>query len=241
MSVSIDPISSLLGTWAAEFNVYSVTLRVALSILLIAIIGCERASKRHAAGLRTFVLVSLSSTLAMLMDDALSQGGTNYHILSAASIVGVSIIAINSILFSSRSQIKGLTTSVGLWSCGIIGLTVGAGYYTMALIAFAALLCCLSLLPVFEVYLKNRSNHFEVHIELTSPKFLPDFVTTVRKLGMKIDDIEANPAYVSSGLSVYSVSISISSDTLRQYKSHREIIRALGTLEYLSYIEEIDR
>ena len=105
--------------------------------------------------------------------------------------------------------------------------------------SFAALLCCLSLFPVLEEYLKIRSNHFEVHIELTSPAHLQDFVTTIRRLGLTIDDIESNAAYSGSGLSVYSISISISSGELKKYKTHSEIIEALRSLDYIYHIEEI--
>ena len=65
---TIDPIAKLMGEWSSQINIYSILLRIGLSVLLSAIIGCERSSKRHAAGLRTFILVSLASTVAMLLD-----------------------------------------------------------------------------------------------------------------------------------------------------------------------------
>lgn len=232
-----DPIAKLLGSWSSELNVWSVLFRVALSVLLSAVIGCERSSKRHAAGLRTFILVSLATTCSMLLDLFL---GIRAAVISAASVIGIAIITVNSILYSSRNQIKGLTTSVGLWACGILGLSVGAGFYTVTAAMFAALLCSLSLFPKFEVYLKNRSNHFEIHLELKDISYLQNFVTTIRELGMKIDDIESNPAYLHSGLSVYSISISISSQELKKYKTHTEIIEALRSLDYIYHIEEMN-
>ena len=66
-----DPIAVLLGSWAAEINVWSALLRIALAILCSAIIGCERATKRHAAGLRTFMLACLASAIAMMVDQSL--------------------------------------------------------------------------------------------------------------------------------------------------------------------------
>ena len=129
---------------------------------------------------------------------------------------------------------------MGLWACGLLGLAVGAGLYTVTAIVFVALICCLSLFPSIEKYLKNRSNHFEVHLELKNIKYLQDFVTTIRKLGMRIDDIECNPAYANSGLSVYSVSITVGSEELKKYKTHEEIIKALATLEYVYHIEEMN-
>lgn len=232
----VDPIAMFLGEWSADINVYSILLRIFVSIFFGAIIGCERSSKRHAAGLRTFILVSLASTVAIMLDICI---GSNVCILTAASIIGIATISVNSILYSSRNQIKGLTTAVGLWASGLIGAAVGAGYYTITLVTFAAFLCSLSVFPKFEMYLKNRSNHFEVHIEMKNPSYLKDFVTVIRKLGLTIDDIEANPAYANSGLSVYSISISIRSQELKHYKTHSEIIEALASLDYIYHIEEI--
>lgn len=235
-----DPVAALLGAWSMELNTATVMLRIALSMVFSAIIGCERATKRHAAGLRTFMLVSLASTMAMMLDMGFSLGGTvQLPVLSVGVVVAVAILSSNSILFSSKSQIKGLTTSAGLWACSMMGLCIGAGLYTFSVLAFAALLCCLSLFPAFEKYLKDRSNHFEVHLELKSKYNLQDFVTTIRKLGLKIDDIESNPAYVNSGLSVYTVAITISSAELKKYKTHDEIIEALRTLDYVYYIGEL--
>ncbi len=235
----MDPIATRLGAWSVEIGAAAVIFRILLSVALAAVIGCERSSKRHSAGLRTFILVSLASTVAMLLDIYLSSKGDELYIISAATVIAAAIISVNSMLFSSRNQIKGLTTSMGLWATGIIGLTAGAGLYTVTLVSFAALLCCLSLFPAFETYLKNRSNHFEVHLELKSSEYLQDFVTTIRRLGLFIDDIESNPAYVNSGLSVYSIAISIDSAELKKYKTHKEIIEALKTLDYIYHIEEM--
>ena len=236
-----DPIANLLGEWSQGITVGSVIMRVVAAIILGAVIGWERSSKRHAAGLRTFILVFLASTVAMMLDSFLAaKTGSSMYLISAASIVAIAILSVNSVLYSSKNQIKGLTTSVGLWASAVVGLALGAGYYTVAIVAFVALLLSLSLFPTFEVYLKNRSNHFEVHIELKSPGHLQNFVTTIRKLGLQIDDIEANPAYLGSGLSVYSVSITINSSELQKYKTHSEIIEALRSLDYICHIEEID-
>ncbi|MBQ0092534.1 MAG: MgtC/SapB family protein, partial [Clostridiales bacterium] len=110
-----DYLAKILGDWVLGLNLGSIILRIALSIVLAAVIGWERSSKRHAAGLRTFILVSLASTLAMLLDQFLASDGTlHLYLISAASILAIAIICVNSILFNSRNQIKGLTTSAGL-------------------------------------------------------------------------------------------------------------------------------
>ena len=40
-----------------------------------------------------------------------------------------------------------------------------------------------------------------------------------------------------SGLSVYSIAISISSQELKKYKTHEEIVEALRSLDYIYHIE----
>ena len=236
-----DVIAGLLGPWSAELGLGAILLRAALSVLFSAVIGCERSSKRHSAGLRTFILVSITGTAAMLTDRLLMElAGVPVPVLSAAAVIGMATISGNSILFSSKNQIKGLTTSAGLWCCGLIGMALGAGLYTLSLVLFLVLLCSMSGLPVLEKRLKDRSNHFEVHLELKNKGDLAEFVATIRALGIRIDDIESNPAYVGSGLSVFSVSFTVTSAELKQYKKHEEIIEALRSLEYVYYIEEMN-
>lgn len=236
-----DVIAGLLGPWSAELGLGAILLRAALSVLFSAVIGCERSSKRHSAGLRTFFLVSITGTAAMLTDRLLMElAGVPVPVLSAAAVIGMATISGNSILFSSKNQIKGLTTSAGLWCCGLIGMALGAGLYTLSLVLFLVLLCSMSGLPVLEKHLKDRSNHFEVHLELKNKGDLAEFVATIRALGIRIDDIESNPAYVGSGLSVFSVSFTVTSAELKQYKKHEEIIEALRSLEYVYYIEEMN-
>ncbi len=235
-----DPLADLLGAWSSELSVASIAFRIVLSVVLAAIIGCERSSKRHSAGLRTFIVVTLSSTAAVIFDLALMDSKlSTMPLLSVATLIGAAMISGNSILFSSRSQIKGLTTSAGLFSCALLGLAAGSGLYTVTLILFVTLLASLSLFPKIERMLHNRSNHFEIHLELNNKNNLQDFVTTIRRLGLRIDDIESNPAYLNSGLSVYSVAVTITSPELKKYKKHHEIIEALRTLEYVHHIEEM--
>ena len=235
-----DPLSGLLGISQA-LTLGTILLRIILSLVLGAVIGWERSNKRHSAGLRTFMLAFLIGTVTAILDCCVFAASDSHgmFLLSACVIIGASIIAVHSMFYSSRNQIKGLTTAVGLWISVVIGIAVGLGFYTVALVTYIALLCILFWFPPLELAFNNRSNHFEVHLELTSSVCLQDFVTVIRRLGLRIDEIEQNPAYVGSGLSVYTISISVSNEMLKKYKTHAEIIEALKSLDYVYYIEEM--
>ena len=72
------------------------------------------------------MLVSVSATAAVLTDLYLSsEFSFGIPVISGAAVVGIAMLSGNSILFSSKNQIKGLTTSAALWACGFMGLMVG--------------------------------------------------------------------------------------------------------------------
>ena len=90
-----DPIAPYLGTWSSDINAYSILFRIFLAAALAALIGCERSSKRHSAGLRTFILVSMSSAVAAMVDLAImSYNKENFAAISAASVVSVAMITV---------------------------------------------------------------------------------------------------------------------------------------------------
>ena len=236
-----DPIDILTKGWLSQFNIWTILIRIFLALLVGVIYGLERSRKRHTAGLRTFGFVSLFSAIAALLDVYLiANFKVVFPAVTAAVVLGGAIIAGNTLLYSSKSQIKGLTTAVALWLISVVGACFGAGLYTAGLVTSTLAYIGLNILPKLEFYLKNRSNHFEIHLELKNKSDLANFTGVLRKLGLKIDDIEANPAYNNTGLGVFSISLTINSKELKKFKTHKEIIEALSTLEYINCIEEID-
>ena len=225
--------------------------RIVVACLCGAIIGVERSRRLKEAGVRTHLLVACTASLMMIVSkygfaDLINAEGTFFSgtkgtdpaRIAAQVVSGISFLCAG-VIFKQGSMVKGLTTAAGLWAAGLVGIALGLGCYTTGLISFVALLCALRWFPSMEVALKNRSNHFEIHLELTNSVSLQDFVTVIRRLGLKIDDIEQNPAYVGSGLSVYTIAISVGNEMLKKYKTHAEIIEALKSLEYVYHIEEM--
>lgn len=234
-----DFIASYLGDWSVQVNIASTALKTVLVVVMAVVLGCERSRNRHAAGLRTLIVLSIGSMFAGLADVYfIINHSMSFPILSAAVIIGISIITANTIVFSSKNQIMGLTTSVGGWTMSIISAILGFGLYTAALIGFAALMVGLLAFSKMENYIKNKSNHFEVHLELKARSGLQDFIATARQFGLKIDNLEINPAYANSGLSVYTVKFTIVGKNLRK-KRHSDIIEALAVLDCVYHIEKL--
>lgn len=237
--MATDIIAKWLGEWSSEINIASTALKTVVAIIMATILGCERARNRHAAGLRTLIVLSIGSVFAGIADIYFVKVlGANFSFLSAAVVIGVAIISTNTIIFSSKNQIKGLTTSMGIWTMSIISAVLGFGLYTAALIGFGALMIGFVAFTGLEMLMKARSNHLEVHLELKSRNSLQEFMGTIREFGLKIDDIESNPAYANTGLGVYSVKLTVIGDKLKN-KKHADIIEALSILDCVYFIEEI--
>ena len=89
------------------------------------------------------------------------------------------------------------------------------------------------------VRVKDKSTfdiHDRVNYAVTESKLKINMEKKVISLNLQIDDIELNNAYLGSGLSVYTISLTNKEE---KKQSHKEILQALSTLEYVSFVEEI--
>lgn len=143
------------ATWL-PFTV--IVARLALAAVLGALVGFEREWRRHSAGLRTHMLVSLAAaTFAVLGIEIVhsAQFEEDSSRLDPIRVIeavtaGVAFLAAGSIIFS-RGRVKGLTTGAGLWLAGSIGLAAGLGLWQVAAVVTVLALIVLGLLHTLEI------------------------------------------------------------------------------------------
>ncbi len=239
---TIDPIVKLAGDWLAEINIFSIFLRLLLAIICSGIVGIERAAKRHEAGLRTYILVCMGSAIAMITNQFIfeSFGAGDVSRFGAQVISGIGFLGAGTILVTSRNQIKGLTTAAGLWACACLGLSIGIGFYTLAIMGFMLIFIVMLFLPPIENFFTKYSSSSRLHLELQSRTDLKSFVAYAREHNMKIRSIERNAAYENSGLSVYTVSIvQLKLINRADEKARLSAVEEIKKLDYVNYVEEI--
>lgn len=110
-----------------------------------AAIGFEREAHGQAAGLRTFILVTVGACLMMML--SLEMAEIHRHLAVDQSIVRLDPARIASYAIASmgflgagaiitgKGSVRGLTTAAGLWLATGLGLAIGAGYLIPALFA----------------------------------------------------------------------------------------------------------
>lgn len=234
-----DPIVKLVGDWAYDINVWSVILRVIMACLIGGIIGAERASKHHVAGLRTYILVCLGSCAAMMTNQFIEETSDAAR-LGAGVVTGIGFLGAGTIMVTSRNQVRGLTTAAALWACGCVGLAIGIGFYTMAIASAIVILLALVLLPKIEQSLQGRAKLVDIHIELLSRPDLKKLLEYARSNNIQVLSIAYDPAYANTGLSVYSIALKINKNEQGKYINHEVLLNSIKALEYVNYVEYMD-
>ena len=108
--------------------------KIALAAVLGAVVGLERLWTGHPAGLRTNMVISISSCLFTILSiEAFPlQGSAQDTARVAAGIVtGVGFLGAGALL-QTKSDVRGLTTAATIWLVAALGMAVGAGVYFLA-------------------------------------------------------------------------------------------------------------
>ncbi|MGN8831742.1 MgtC/SapB family protein [Selenomonas montiformis] len=178
-------------------------LRLVLACVLGGIIGYERQSRRKSAGLRTNVLVCLGACLIMVLSQALYQnveGKTNADParLAAQVVSGIGFLGAGAIMKEGLT-VTGLTTAACLWVVAGVGLAVGSGFYSGALVTTALVFVTLGSLSRLDEWVDHEKNlGLGIHtvdkpgqlMQISS--CLEDLQLRVRGVKVKADEDEAD-------------------------------------------------
>lgn len=108
-----------------------ILLRLVIAGILTSVIGLEREFRHKPVGFRTNMLVGMGATLIMLVSLTFDADQAR---IAASIITGIGFLGAG-LIIQSRGQVHGITTAASIWVVAAIGMAVGIGYYTAAVIA----------------------------------------------------------------------------------------------------------
>ncbi len=138
---------------------WDAAIKVSLAALLGAIVGLERVWGGHPAGLRTNMMISISSCLFTILsiEGFPTQGSSQDTARVAAQIVtGVGFLGAGALL-QTKKHIRGLTTAATIWLVAAIGMAVGTSAYFIAIFTTALSTVLLALLAPVSERLEQRA------------------------------------------------------------------------------------
>ncbi len=147
------------------FTLEEMLTRLAIAIVLGAIVGVEREIAGKEAGIRTDILVAGGATIFSMVALALpgilvAEGGNLADILAhnggflsiiANVVVGIGFLGAG-IIVKHGVHVRGLTTAASVWFVAAIGVLVGIGLLEFATIAALGLSLILEVLRRLNVY-----------------------------------------------------------------------------------------
>lgn len=179
---------------SVEVNTLQAIYKLCLSLILGSIVGFERKRKGQMAGLRTFALISMGATLAMLISIYVPQeymglkNGDPGRI-AAQVITGIGFLGAGAII-QMKGSVRGLTTAAGIWMVSTIGLAVGVGMYTLSVVATLLILFILVQLERFEHKIDIGSESRIIRLKISGiVESISEYRTTLRRHRVHLSNV----------------------------------------------------
>lgn len=220
-----------------DVNVLSITVRLGLAVVFGGIIGMNRGRKRMPAGFRTHILVCMGAALTMITNQYICQitGGSDPARMGAQVISGIGFLGAGTIIVTGRNKVKGLTTAASLWTSGCMGLAVGIGLYSGAIIACVYMLFVMTVLQKIDEKMLQKSRNMSLYIEFGAIEDVSDFITYLKSKRITVADLDISHIHEHDRDAV-SVVICIE---IPKKTSHIDIIEAIGKFSGIKYIQEM--
>ncbi|MEE0980133.1 MAG: MgtC/SapB family protein [Acutalibacteraceae bacterium] len=217
-----------------DVTTVSVLFRLFIAVVCGGIIGIEREHKRRPAGFRTHILICLGASMTTLTSQFLFYDlnlYTDIGRLGAQVVAGIGFIGAGAIIVTKRRQVKGLTTAAGLWTCAIIGLAIGAGYYEAAVIATFVIVIAEIFFVKFEYWVLVNSRNLNIYVEYEDNENLDNVIRLIKGYRIVIIDLEITKSG-NNACAIFQLQ-------LPKKISHDKIMTAISTAEGIVSVEEL--
>ena len=221
-----------------SFDEIAVAIRLVIATLFGSLIGLERITKRHSAGIKTFSLVSLGSAVATVLNVYLaSMDGLNADVsrIPAGVVSGIGFLGAGTILLTGRNQVKGLTTAASLWVTASMGMVIGAGFLSTGTICFVLIMIANRLLLRISQRVEEHNRYLSVYIEVEKAKGVTRLRKFISESGYTL--LSMNKVKEKT-LQDSDVAIVVDFD-LNGTMEHQNVLDILNNLDYVNYLEEI--
>lgn len=228
-----------------NFTFLSVLSRLLLAAVAGGIVGYGRSKKSQAAGLRTYIICCVGSTLATLLafyqyemltgpwnlGDSFKYDASRY---SAAVISGIGFLAAGSIVRAAHQQIAGLTTAIGLFVVVCMGIAIGVGFYSVVICTILILLFVLEGMYYFESAFKRRTRNLTLLVRFESIFDLDQITDIIRCQGAEIREYEIEPEEKGEDRSAV-----IGVKLPKANPSHSTLLSSVAELDCVTSVQEL--
>lgn len=176
-------------------------LKIVLALIIGLILGLEREGKHKSLGLKTCIIISITSCLLTIVSIEFALNTYNDTVFSkadpmrlAAQIVsGIGFLGAG-VIFRRRDDdvISGLTTAAIVWTAAGFGIAIGAGYYFEVVLGIVLVHISVNFLPsimrkIGPSSLKEKKIYLAVNADSTAQ--IDTVVKEIENLMLRIENV----------------------------------------------------
>lgn len=176
-----------------------VLIKLGIAMVLGLILGLERELKRKPAGLKTSLVITLSSCLVTIVSihsayqfPKIDHTMMDPMRLTAQIVSGVGFLGGGVILRRNNDIISGLTTAAMVWFAAGIGIAVGTGFIGEAITAVLFVFISIKLIPAIIWRLGPKSLHqkeISIEIVVDDPIHLTRIIKEMQEQNVRIKNV----------------------------------------------------
>lgn len=196
-----------------------VLVKLGISAFFGLMIGIERELKNKPVGLKTSLVISISSCLLTIVSiESAEQFSTvsgqtvmDPMRLAAQIVSGIGFLGAGVILRRSNDVISGLTTAAMIWGASGLGIAAGAGFYKEAAAGALLILISVELIPLIMKWIGPKAlRQIDVKLKLiVKPETnMSDVMKQINQLNVRIvnvriKDLENDNRKMEMAASIY--------------------------------------
>lgn len=196
-----------MSEFTNELPLYEIILRIVIAIIIGGVIGYERGHQNRPAGFRTHILVCLGAAIVSMIQDQLRVNILKYTILhpevaqvlktdlgriGAQVVSGIGFLGAGTIM-RDKGIIGGLTTAASIWATGCLGLSIGWGFYYLAIPAGIGIIIVLVTLKKLERYWIENKHIMKIDIQYNKEYSYSDILiknyNIFKEMNVRIKDV----------------------------------------------------
>ncbi len=159
--------------------IHETFLKLLASVLVGGLIGAEREYRSKPAGLRTFTLICLGSTIFTMLSESVEVGHTGR--IAANIVTGIGFLGAG-VIFKTNDRVEGLTTAAIIWVTASLGMALGEGSLRLSIAGAVLVLGVMLGFKRVERLLERlrQTRHYRIVYQHTTPDSYKQYRKLVR-------------------------------------------------------------
>ncbi len=213
-------------------------LKIFASVVAGIILGLERKHRYQVVGMRTLILISVSSTLLSILSFTLTElqtakgfyGGDPTRVI-AGVVSGIGFLGGGAIVHQGLN-IRGLTSAAVVWTAAAIGLALGAGLYAQSLLVLVVAIVLLIVLEKIESRYFLAGRNKVLHLVFGNDQLnLAAVKAAIEQNGFKVMDVNISRIMADKKIILR---YSVKSPDVDTYTNVIDALARVGDLEEFS-------